>query len=175
MGKHLPFILFVDNRAAVRKKCKSHTGHRRADINSSAGPMGKMLSWVTAFRIILGLFFVPVSNKWQIQTPSASWEAEHHLLGKCFYQANMQKTELWLPALGSAVPAGDSIAEMVGSPDFLLIGLGIPALSVLAAVNLTLLQTEISFANWARRDSLWGWRTCIPHVPTFKSFHLSKI
>lgn len=35
-----------------------------------------------------------------------------------------------------------------------LIGLGIPALSALAAVNLTLLQTEISFANSGFGDRL---------------------
>lgn len=46
----------MDNCDTVSKRCKSHAGQRRADVSSSAGPMGKMLSWVAALRIILGFF-----------------------------------------------------------------------------------------------------------------------
>lgn len=57
---------------------------------------------------------------------------------------------------------------------YLLTGLGFPALRILAAVNLTLLQTKISFANSGFGDRLWGWGLCMPHVTTLNFFHLSK-
>lgn len=164
----------MDNCATVSKKFKSHMGQRRADGSSAAGPVGKMLSWVAALRIILGLFL--------FLCPTSS-------IYKLHQHPRMQNNTYWASAFirwmcknqnsGFQLWKAQSLQELAfekcsALPHFLLIGLGIPVLSVLAAVNLTLLQIEISFANSALRDRFWAWVCCMLHVMKLKFFHLSK-
>lgn len=122
------------------------------------------LEWLLSelFLVWFCSFIQQVTNK----TPSASQKAEYHLLGKCFYQANAEKTELWLPALGSAVPAGDSISEVLCSSTF-------PYWLVWASQHLVYWQLSISPCSKLKLalqilvlEILWGWGFCIPRHNT---------
>lgn len=102
----------MGNYGTLSKKYRSHTGQRRAELAVHLVRWERCcLEWLLSelFLVCFCSFIQQVANKNAISIPGSRIP----LTGQVLLSANVQKPELWLPALGSAVPAGDSISDML--------------------------------------------------------------
>lgn len=111
------------------------------------------LEWLLPelFLVCFCSFIQQVANRNSISIPGSRTP----LTGQVLLSGKCAKTRTLASSFGECSPCRrQHFRNALLFHISLVIGLGIPALSVLAAVNLTLLQTEISFANSGFGDRL---------------------